>query len=123
VESNWVHLALRPLMGLSCQARVIVMLEKLAGRLVGETEALGENLPQCRFVHHKSHMLPGGEPGLPRWEASDLPLELQHGHISTTNPTWCPDATPGRRGGKTATNRLSYGTALYVTIDGVWIGE
>jgi hypothetical protein len=32
---------------------------------------------------------------------------------STTNPTW-PDlgSNPGRRGGKPATNRLSYGTAL-----------
>jgi hypothetical protein len=38
---------------------------------------------QCRFVHHKPHML-------------------------------CPDANPGRRGGKPATNRLSYGTALTV---------
>jgi hypothetical protein len=28
-----------------------------------------------------------------------------------TNPTCCPDANPGRRGGKPATNRLSYGTA------------
>jgi hypothetical protein len=27
-------------------------------------------------------------------------------------PTCCPDANPGRRGGKPATNRLSYGTAF-----------
>jgi hypothetical protein len=31
--------------------------------------------------------------------------------LSTTNPTFCPDANPGRRGGKPVTNRLSYGTA------------
>jgi hypothetical protein len=27
--------------------------------IVRETEVLRENLPQCRFVHHKPHMLPG----------------------------------------------------------------
>jgi hypothetical protein len=31
--------------------------------------------------------------------------------LSTANPTCCPDANPGRRGGKPLTNRLSYGTA------------
>jgi hypothetical protein len=33
--------------------------------------------------------------------------------LSTTNPTW-PDleSNPGRRGGKPATNRLSYSTAF-----------
>jgi hypothetical protein len=56
--------------GLLCQPRVIMMMEKLVEWLVGETEVLGENLPQCRFVHHKPHMLPGREPGPPRWEAS-----------------------------------------------------
>jgi hypothetical protein len=30
--------------------------------------------------------------------------------LSTTNSTCCPDTNPGRRGGKAATNRLSYGT-------------
>jgi hypothetical protein len=30
--------------------------------------------------------------------------------LSTTNSTCCPDENPGRRGGKPATNRLSYGT-------------
>jgi hypothetical protein len=49
--------------------------------MAGETEVLGENLPQCHFV--------------------------------TTNPTCCPDANPGSRGGKPVSNRLSYGTAFY----------
>jgi hypothetical protein len=66
-----VHSALRPLNDLLCQPRVIMMMENLVEWLAGETEVLGENLPQCRFVHHKAHMLPGSEPGPPRWEASD----------------------------------------------------
>jgi hypothetical protein len=33
--------------------------------------------------------------------------------LSTTNPTWPdPGLNPGRRGGKPAINRLSYGAAL-----------
>jgi hypothetical protein len=38
--------------------------------LAGVTEVLKENLPQCRFIHHKPHMLPGCEPEPRRWEAS-----------------------------------------------------
>jgi hypothetical protein len=38
-------------------------LEKWVEWLAGETEVFGENLPQCRFIHHKPHMLPGREPG------------------------------------------------------------
>jgi hypothetical protein len=47
-----------------------MMMEKLVELLAWETEVLGENLPQCRFVHHKPHMLPGREPEPLRWEAS-----------------------------------------------------
>jgi hypothetical protein len=72
MESNWVHWALRPQIGrLIMQPRVIMMMEKLVEWLAGETEVLGGNLPQCSFVHHKLHMLPGREPRPPRWEASD----------------------------------------------------
>jgi hypothetical protein len=43
---------------------MMVIVEKLVEwRLAGETEVLGENLPQRDFVHHKSHMTrPGLEP-------------------------------------------------------------
>jgi hypothetical protein len=57
--------------GLLCPPRMIMMMEKSVEWLARETEVLGENLPQCNFVHQKPHMLPGREPGPPRWEASD----------------------------------------------------
>jgi hypothetical protein len=51
----------------------MVIVEKpMEWRLAGETEVLGENLPQRLFVHRKSHMTrPGFEAGSPRWEDSD----------------------------------------------------
>jgi hypothetical protein len=60
---------------------IVMMMENLVEwRLAGETEVLGENLPQRYFFHHKSH-LPD------------------------------PSSNMGSRGGKPATNRLSYGAA------------
>jgi hypothetical protein len=50
-------------------------------RLAGETEVLGENLPQRHFCPSQNLTWP--DPGL----------------------------NPGRRGGKPTTNRLSYGAA------------
>jgi hypothetical protein len=77
MESNWVHSALRPRIGLLCQPWVIMMMEKLVEWLSGETKVLWENLPQYDFVHHKR------EPGPPPWEASDQPLELRHSLYKT----------------------------------------
>jgi hypothetical protein len=56
-------------------------------RLAGETEVLGENLPQRHFCPSQNHTWP--DPGL----------------------------NPGRRGGKPATNRLSYGAAFHITLN------
>jgi hypothetical protein len=67
--------------GLLCQPQVIVE-KQMECRLAGETEVLGENLPQ-------RHFCPSQNPTLPY-----------------------PGLNPGRRGGKPATNRLSYGAAL-----------
>jgi hypothetical protein len=71
--------------GLLCQPRVVVKMivdKQMECRLAGEAEILGVNLPQRHFCQSQ-------------------------------NPTW-PDLglNPGRRGGKPATNRLSYDAAL-----------
>jgi hypothetical protein len=60
----------------------MVIVEKLVKwRLAGETEVLGENLPQHHFC----------------------PPQILH--------DWTLGLNPGRRGGKRATNRLIYGAA------------
>jgi hypothetical protein len=70
--------------GLLCQPRVIVKMivaKQMECTLVGETEVLGENLPQRHFCLSQNPTRPD------------------------------PSLNPGRRGGKPATNRLSYGAA------------
>jgi hypothetical protein len=46
------------------------------------------------------------------WEPKYSEKTCPSATLSTTNPTWLdPGLTPGHRGGKPATNRLSYGAA------------
>jgi hypothetical protein len=56
-------------MGLFYQPRMMMDVES---EVTGEIEVLEVYLPQCHFVHHKSHMTcPGIEPGPLLWEACD----------------------------------------------------
>jgi hypothetical protein len=51
--------------------------------------------------------------GKPKYSEKTYPSAT----LSTTNPTWPdPGSNPGRRGGKPATNRLSYGAAWATTL-------
>jgi hypothetical protein len=74
-----VHSRLRPLNGLLCQPRVIMIMEKSVELLAGETEVLGENLPQCRFVHHKPHMAARTRTRTAAVGSQRLTAELRHG--------------------------------------------
>jgi hypothetical protein len=55
---------------------MVIVEQSVEWALAGETEVVGENLPQLHFVHHKSHVT---YPGPTRREASDWPPELWHG--------------------------------------------
>jgi hypothetical protein len=55
--------------------------------------------------------------GKPKYSEKTCPSAI----LSTTNPTWPePCANPGRRGGKLATNRLSYGAACQLCLVTHW---
>jgi hypothetical protein len=54
-------------------------------------------------------------------ETEVLGENLLYAALSTTNPTCCPDANPGRSGGKLASNRLSYGTAWHGALNYIWL--
>jgi hypothetical protein len=82
---DWVHLVLRPLLA----------------------EYFGfpcqSSFHQFLHNHHHYHL------GLVQSEKT-----CPSATLSTTNSTWAdPDSNPGRRGGKPAINRVSYGSALH----------
>jgi hypothetical protein len=54
---DWVHLVPRPLAALLYQLRMTDECGAMMWDLAAEDEVIGGNLPQLRFVHHKSHNL------------------------------------------------------------------
>jgi hypothetical protein len=50
----WGGVRLWPLFDLLYQPWMMLSVEQSVEELAGETEVLGESLPQCQFVHHKS---------------------------------------------------------------------
>jgi hypothetical protein len=56
VGYGWVHLVRRPLTDLLYQPQMMSMEQSVEWELAGDTQVLGENMPQRHFVHHKSHM-------------------------------------------------------------------
>jgi hypothetical protein len=51
--------------------------------LAGETEVLGENLPQRHFVHHKSHLLASSvSAATPQTSREENPAVPQSGCLS-----------------------------------------
>jgi hypothetical protein len=57
---------------------MVIVAQLVEWRLAGETEVLGENLPQRHCVHHKSHMTdPGSNPGRRGGKERDYGLKLR----------------------------------------------
>jgi hypothetical protein len=63
--------------------KMMIVEKQMECRLTGETEVLGENLPQRHFCpSQKPHMTrPGFEPGPPWWCMLDLLFDFQNGAI------------------------------------------
>jgi hypothetical protein len=96
VEWHRVRLLRRPVFGLLYQPRWwTISVEQSVEQLARETEVFSENLPECQFVYHKSHISwPCPKPGTPLLEAGAYPPEPGHNIIHSLNSTFLQDMTP-----------------------------